>query len=51
MVAFYKRIAERATQRGHAIDLIAASLEETGLYEMASCVRRTGGVALQVIAC
>ncbi len=42
----YDKIAERAAERGHAIDLICCSLEETGLHEMSSCAERTGGVAL-----
>ena len=43
----YANLAGRAADKGYAIDLICASLEETGLHEMRPCVQRSGGVALQ----
>jgi hypothetical protein len=45
--AHYDRVAREAAARGHGVDVVAASLEETGLYEMRALVQRTGGVALQ----
>ena len=33
--------ARVSAECGHAIDLVSASLEEVGLYEMRSCVRRS----------
>ena len=43
----YQKLAVRAARKGFAIDLVGASLEETGLHEMRACVRASGGVALQ----
>jgi protein transport protein SEC23 len=40
----YTAVAERAARNGHAIDLFAASLDQTGLLEMRQLVRQTGGV-------
>ena len=35
-------------QAGIALDLVCASLDECGLWEMRACIHRTGGAALQV---
>ena len=48
--AFYGRLAARAAERGHAIDVISASLEEIGLYEMGSCVRRSCSSTIEASA-
>ena len=45
-VHFYDGLAQRAVARGTAIDLVCASLEDVGLFEMRPCVQRTGGAAL-----
>ena len=42
----YRGLARRALARGHALDLVCAALDDTGLWEMRECVQRTGGVAL-----
>jgi len=46
--AHYDRVARAAAARGHGVDVVSASLDETGLYEMRALVQRTGGTALQV---
>eukprot|EP00966_Prymnesium_polylepis_P267656 6183108-Prymnesium_polylepis.1 len=43
----YAALAQRAAAAGHAIDLVCCSLEQTGLWEMQACVRRSGGHVLQ----
>lgn len=48
IVEHYRNIATRAAKVGVAIDVVSASLEETGLHEMRACVRASGGVALNV---
>ncbi|EGC40209.1 hypothetical protein DICPUDRAFT_44673 [Dictyostelium purpureum] len=40
---FYKSIAERSVQHGHAIDIFSCSLDQIGLYEMREMVKMTGG--------
>eukprot|EP00180_Rhodochaete_pulchella_P001270 Plantae.Rhodophyta-Rhodochaete_pulchella.ctg2081.p1 GENE.Plantae.Rhodophyta-Rhodochaete_pulchella.ctg2081~~Plantae.Rhodophyta-Rhodochaete_pulchella.ctg2081.p1 ORF type:complete len:477 (+),score=80.33 Plantae.Rhodophyta-Rhodochaete_pulchella.ctg2081:45-1475(+) len=40
----YDEIAARAVNAGHTVDVWAASLDQVGVYEMKSCVDRTGGV-------
>lgn len=45
--AYYDCLAQTAASRGHGIDVVSASLDETGLYEMRALMQRTGGVALQ----
>ena len=44
--AFYAKLAERASANAHVVDCFACSLDQVGLYEMRSCVDRTGGVAI-----
>lgn len=44
--AHYNGLAERAASHGYAIDLVCASLEQTGLWEMQMCVQRSGGQVL-----
>lgn len=43
----YAQLAERASSQGYAIDLVCCSLEQTGLWEMQTCVQRSGGQVLQ----
>jgi protein transport protein SEC23 len=43
----YTCLADRCCAGGFAIDLVCASLEQTGLWEMRSCVQRSGGHVLQ----
>eukprot|EP01096_Ripella_sp_DP13-Kostka_P015351 TRINITY_DN714_c1_g1_i1.p1 TRINITY_DN714_c1_g1~~TRINITY_DN714_c1_g1_i1.p1 ORF type:complete len:761 (-),score=311.13 TRINITY_DN714_c1_g1_i1:105-2387(-) len=43
-IKYYDELAERAGKSGQAVDIFTCSLDQTGLYEMASLVRRTGGV-------
>ena len=45
-VQHYTQLGRRAVARGHALDVICAALDDVGLWEMRSCVQRTGGVAL-----
>ncbi|KAK2195420.1 bifunctional Sec23-Sec24 helical domain superfamily/von Willebrand factor A-like domain superfamily/Protein transport protein Sec23/Sec23-Sec24 beta-sandwich/Gelsolin-like domain superfamily/Zinc finger [Babesia duncani] len=40
---FYTRVATRCARNGHAIDLFACSLDQSGLYEMKVCCDKTGG--------
>mmetsp|Transcript_330 Transcript_330/g.1109 ORF Transcript_330/g.1109 Transcript_330/m.1109 type:complete len:754 (+) Transcript_330:236-2497(+) len=42
-VKAYDAIATRALNAGHTIDIFAGALDQVGLYEMKSCVDRTGG--------
>jgi protein transport protein SEC23 len=44
--AFYKDIAKRAGENGHAIDLFLCALDQTGYAEMKPCVTGTGGVVV-----
>merc|ERR1711962_492714 len=39
----YDTLAKRAADNGHAIDLYACSLDQTGLLEMRACCNMTGG--------
>lgn len=39
----YDAIATRAVNAGHTIDIFSGHLDQVGLYEMRSCVDRTGG--------
>jgi len=43
----YDALGRAAAARGHGVDVVAASLEEVGLYEMKALLGRTGGAALQ----
>lgn len=40
---FFDKMAERAAQNGHAVDVLACHFEQTGLSEMQSLVNYTGG--------
>mmetsp|Transcript_18739 Transcript_18739/g.75307 ORF Transcript_18739/g.75307 Transcript_18739/m.75307 type:complete len:756 (-) Transcript_18739:1555-3822(-) len=42
-VKAFDTIATRAVNAGHTIDVFSCSLDQVGLYEMRSCVDRTGG--------
>ena len=39
----YESLATRACNNGHAIDIYACALDQTGLLEMKSCPNNTGG--------
>ncbi|MES1907353.1 MAG: hypothetical protein MHM6MM_000488 [Cercozoa sp. M6MM] len=41
--AFYSDLANRALVSGYAVDLFCCALEQTGLMEMSTMARRTGG--------
>ena len=38
----YEALANRAATNGHAIDIYACALDQTGLMEMKSCTNYTG---------
>ena len=42
-VKYYDAIAAKAVSNGHAIDIFACCLDQTGLAEMKTCVEKTGG--------
>eukprot|EP00392_Amoebophrya_sp_AT5.2_P007713 g7728.t1 len=42
-LVFYTTLAARAISIGHAVDIFAASLDQTGLHEMRCMVEKTGG--------
>ena len=43
---YYQGLADRASQNGHIVDVFACSLDQVGLYEMRSCVEKTGGLVV-----
>eukprot|EP00871_Galdieria_phlegrea_P002563 jgi/Galph1/3307/GphlegSOOS_G1950.1 len=43
----FEAVALRAVNAGHAIDVYGCSLDQVGLFEMKSCVERTGGFFVQ----
>lgn len=47
---FYNDVAMRAVGAGHAVDIFACSLDQTGLHEMRTLVDRTGGVMVMADA-
>ncbi|KAJ1606218.1 putative Sec23 [Cryptosporidium canis] len=40
---FYSSLAQRAVQNGHAVDILACSLDQVGLHEMRVLCDRSGG--------
>ena len=42
-IRYYKSLAVRAATAGHAIDIIAACFDQTGLHEMKTLCNSTGG--------
>mmetsp|Transcript_10919 Transcript_10919/g.36177 ORF Transcript_10919/g.36177 Transcript_10919/m.36177 type:complete len:820 (+) Transcript_10919:78-2537(+) len=43
---YFKSLADRASQNGHVVDIFACSLDQVGLYEMRSCVEKSGGLVV-----
>lgn len=43
---FYDGMAAQLVQQGHAMDVFACALDQTGLAEMKGCVERTGGMVV-----
>lgn len=43
---FYREQAQRAAHNGHAVDLFSCSLDQTGLLEMKSLAKMTGGLVI-----
>lgn len=41
---FYNRLAERVSGNGHTVDLFSCSMNQTGLLEMKSLCKLTGGI-------
>lgn len=42
-IKHYQGLAQRAAANGHAVDLFACALDQTGLHEMKYCANFTGG--------
>ncbi|KAF0993279.1 hypothetical protein HZS_4193 [Henneguya salminicola] len=40
---FYDKLSNVSAQNSHCIDIFSCCLDQTGLYEMRDCFRRTGG--------
>lgn len=45
-VKFYRELSQRAAANGHAVDLFSCSLDQTGLLEMKSLAKMTGGLVI-----
>lgn len=43
---YYEGLAQRASNNGHAVDIFACALDQTGLYEMRSLSNYTGGLMI-----
>eukprot|EP01100_Stratorugosa_tubuloviscum_P005562 TRINITY_DN2474_c0_g1_i1.p1 TRINITY_DN2474_c0_g1~~TRINITY_DN2474_c0_g1_i1.p1 ORF type:complete len:755 (-),score=374.32 TRINITY_DN2474_c0_g1_i1:175-2439(-) len=43
---YYENIAKLLVQNGHAIDIFACSVDQSGLFEMQELAKKTGGLAL-----
>lgn len=41
---YYKELATRASNNGHAVDIFACALDQTGLHEMKCCTNMTNGL-------
>eukprot|EP01125_Pyxidicula_operculata_P021756 TRINITY_DN8615_c0_g1_i1.p1 TRINITY_DN8615_c0_g1~~TRINITY_DN8615_c0_g1_i1.p1 ORF type:complete len:765 (-),score=176.71 TRINITY_DN8615_c0_g1_i1:120-2414(-) len=44
---YYHKLASRAINQGHAVDIISCSLDQTGLLEMHTLCSHTGGIIIQ----
>ncbi|XP_075242977.1 protein transport protein Sec23A-like [Convolutriloba macropyga] len=44
---YFDQLARQACHNGHVIDYFSAALDQTGLLEMSTCFRLTGGVVVQ----
>lgn len=45
---FYRGLAGEMASRGHALDVFACALDQTGLFEQRDVVQLTGGVCVQI---
>lgn len=45
-IKFYRELSQRAAANGHAVDLLSCSLDQTGLLEMKSLAKMTGGLVI-----
>lgn len=45
-IKFYREQSQRAAKNGHAVDLFSCSLDQTGLLEMKSLSKMTGGIII-----
>eukprot|EP01127_Copromyxa_protea_P001824 TRINITY_DN11732_c0_g1_i1.p1 TRINITY_DN11732_c0_g1~~TRINITY_DN11732_c0_g1_i1.p1 ORF type:complete len:763 (-),score=176.58 TRINITY_DN11732_c0_g1_i1:48-2336(-) len=43
---YFDALGDRAVAQGHAIDIFSCSLDEIGIFEMRSLVRKTGGIII-----
>lgn len=49
-IKFFRALANRAATNGHAVDLMSCSLDQTGLLEMKSLCKMTGGLMIMADA-
>jgi protein transport protein SEC23 len=49
-IKFFRGLAQRAASNGHAVDLLSCSLDQTGLLEMKSLCKMTGGIMIMADA-